>query len=150
MKEIVKLLDKNLKYQKHEIKGDTIYIYVESQRKKVICPKCGRETDKVHSKYIRQFKDLPISGKKVIIILENKKYFCKNPECETKRFSEQFEFISEYGKMTKRLEEEIINIAEKNSLIETSKILRKNVADISKSTVSNILKKKKSKNSEKK
>jgi transposase len=149
MKQIIKLLDKNLKYKNYEIKDDTIYINVESKRKKTTCPKCGKETDKVHSKYIREFKDLPISGKKVVIRLENKIYFCTNKECEIKRFSEKHEFLSKYGKMTKRLEEEIINIAEKNSLIETSKILRKNMVNVSKSTVSNILKKRRLKQKKK-
>jgi len=77
--EIVNLLDKNLKYIKHEITKDTIYIYVVSNKK--------------------------------------------------------------------RLEKEIARVGERMSLIEASKYLRKNTANVGKSTVSNILKKRKSKNS---
>lgn len=143
MRGIVKLLDKNLKYIKHEIKGDTIYIHVKSRRKKVECPTCGVKTDKVHSRYTRSFQDLPVGGKKVVIVLERRIFVCKNKECGKKRFAEPFEFLSEKAKMTKRLEEEIANIAQKMSLIETSKYLRKNVANVGKSTVNNILKKKK-------
>jgi len=54
--EIVNLLNKNLKYIKHEITKNTIYNYVVSNRKKVKCPTCGVETDKVHSKYKRSYQ----------------------------------------------------------------------------------------------
>ncbi|SHF10155.1 zinc-finger of transposase IS204/IS1001/IS1096/IS1165, partial [Marinitoga hydrogenitolerans DSM 16785] len=113
MKEIIKMLDKDLKYIKHEIKDDTIYIYVKSKKKKAKCPVCGEETDKVHSKYTRSFQDLPIGGKKVTIILEMRIFKCKNKECSKKRFTEKFEFIQGRAKMTKRLEEEIANLAQK-------------------------------------
>ena len=40
MDEIIKLLDENIEYVKHELINDTINIYVISNRKDVVCPFC--------------------------------------------------------------------------------------------------------------
>ena len=55
MDEFIKLLDENLDYLEHTIIEDTIYIYVTSNRKEVICPCCGKPSSKVHSTYERSF-----------------------------------------------------------------------------------------------
>ena len=46
MEEIVKLLDENLEYIKHEVSGDRITIWVKSAKKEVICPYCGNHPKK--------------------------------------------------------------------------------------------------------
>lgn len=143
MKELVKLLDKNLKYVSHVIDGDTLYISVVSKRNSVKCPYCGCFSSKVHSCYERSFQDLPIFGKKVIIILHNRKYFCSNPECEYSTFAEGFSFLGAKAKKTNRLEQEIVNLALNCSSINAAKLLRIGVADVGKSTVCNLLKKRK-------
>ncbi|MCS2724484.1 ISL3 family transposase [Bacteroides uniformis] len=56
-----------------------------------------------HSIYERRLLDLPISGKKVIIIMQIRKYRCKNPKCERKIFAEQNECIAKrYSRLTNR------------------------------------------------
>lgn len=105
MQSLIKLLDKNLKYINNEIIEDTIIIKVESERDFFQCPNCNNTSDKVHSRYLRSFQDLPISGKKVIILLNNRKFLCKNSECNKTTFAETFNFISSKSKKTKRLEE---------------------------------------------
>lgn len=144
MDELIKLLDENLEYVKHELINDTINIYVISNRKDVVCPFCGQISTKVHSRYMRSFQDLPIQGKKVNIILNNRKMFCSNSMCENKTFAETFDFLPNKAKKTKRLEDEIINISLNVSSITASKILYQNVANVGKSTVCNILKKRNS------
>lgn len=111
MKEIIKLLDKKLRYKSHEIDGDSIKISVKSKRKKAECPYCGTETDKIHSRNIRKFQDLPITGKKVIIALERRKYICKNQGCTHKTFAETFDFYDSMSRKTKRLSEEILRVS---------------------------------------
>lgn len=78
MYEFIKLLDENLKYVNHEFIEDIIYIKVISTREELICPYCGEPSAKVHSRYERSFQDLPIQGKKVEVIFNNRKMFCKN------------------------------------------------------------------------
>ena len=137
------MLDTNLEYIKHEIVNDTLKIWVKSNRKEVICPYCQTVSTKVHSHYERSFQDLPIQGKKVIVIINNKKMFCNNPKCSHKTFAETYKFLSPKGKKTKRLENEIINISMNVSSITASNILNRGVAKVSKSTVCNLLKKRK-------
>ena len=75
MDELIKILDKNLTYLNHEILEDTIYIKVTSSRESFVCPSCKKESTKIHSHYTKTFQDLPIQDKKVIIILDNRKFF---------------------------------------------------------------------------
>ena len=141
MNEFIKLLDKNLKYVSHEIIDDTIYIQVISELNECKCPCCGHISNKVHSKYKRTFKDLPIQNKKVEIILNNKKYFCFNSECTRTTFAESFSCFYFKGKNTLRLEEQISKIAVNMSSIAAQNYLRENVVNISKSTICTLLKK---------
>lgn len=141
MDELIKILDKNLTYLSHEILGDTIYIKVVSNRETFICPHCKRESQKIHSHYIKTFQDLPIQDKKVVIILDNRKFFCENKECSTTTFSETFSCIEFKSKKSKRLVEYISNTSMKLSTIDASKVLKKNGINISKSTIHNLLKK---------
>lgn len=141
MDEFVKLLDKNLEYVNHKFIEVTICINVISNREEVVCPFCGKASTKVHSHYKRSFQDLPIQGKKVVIVLNNRKMFCPNPECKNTTFAETFSFLSHKGKKTKRLEDEIINISANVSSVAAAEILQNSVANVGKSTICNLLKK---------
>ena len=141
MDEIIKLLDENLEYIIHKIIGNTIFINVVSNREAVICPYCGNASSKVHSRYERSFQDLPIQGKKVRIILNNRKMFCNNPDCNHTTFAESFDFLKFKAKKTKRLENEIINISMNVSSLAATDFLKESVADVGKSTICNLLKK---------
>lgn len=55
------------------------------------CPVCSIKSHRVHSKYIRTLQDLPISGKVARIELIARKYFCDNPLCLRKIFTERFD-----------------------------------------------------------
>ncbi|MBC3798612.1 transposase family protein [Acetobacterium tundrae] len=67
MDDLIKLLNENLEYEKHEIIEDILYIYVHSLRTTVKCPFCGSSTSRCHSRYLKNFQDLPIQGKKTIM-----------------------------------------------------------------------------------
>lgn len=141
MEEIVKHLDKNLQYVKHEIIEDTIYIYVISERDEMICPFCGSPSSKTHSHYERSFQDLPIQGKKVIVVLSNRKMFCNNPNCKHTTFAEHFDFLQYKAKKTNRLKEEIIKVSLNQSSVSAAEYLGNSVANVKKSTICNYLKK---------
>ena len=98
MDKIIKLLDRNLDYISHEVCGDIIYINVKSSKVEAICPFCGVTSTKEHSTYQRTIQDLPIQGKKVILIIDNRKMFCDNPECSHTTFAERFSFLSKKSK----------------------------------------------------
>jgi len=141
MDEFVKLLCVELDYVKHETEGELIHIYVKSNRPEANCPYCGVTANKVHSRYERRFRDLPIQGKKVEIVLDNLKYFCNNPECSHKTFAESFDFLPFKGKRSRRLTETILELSLNVSSVTASAILKKGTADVGKSTICNLLKK---------
>ena len=141
MDEFIKLLDENLDYVSHEIQGERIYINVSSNREDAVCPYCGWKSSKKHSSYERSFQDLPIMGKKTIIIINNRKMFCLNPDCKHTTFAETFSFIRPKAKKSNRLLDKIIDVSLNVSSMYAADILRDGVADIGKSTVCNLLKK---------
>lgn len=55
-----------------------------------ICPSCGCLGQRRHSRYIRIFCDLPTSGYSVKVLILSGKYFCDNPDCTQKVFTERF------------------------------------------------------------
>ena len=146
MEELIRLLDEDLEYVGHKIIGDTMYIRVESARRAAKCPYCGAESERVHSYYERRFSDLPIQGKKVEIVINNRKMFCGNPECSHKRFAETFECLPFKGKRSRRLTEEIVRVSLEVSSVTASSILKKNTAKVGKSTICNLLKKRRTAN----
>jgi len=144
MDEFINGLDANLRYLRHDILSDTIYLYVFSIRKRLTCPYCGKTSSRVHSKYMRSFQDLPIQDKKLIVVINNKKMFCDNPKCKKTTFAETFEFLPSKGKKSKRLLDKITDISLNVSSVTASSLLRDGIADVGKSTICNMLKKTKS------
>lgn len=138
---LIKLLDENLEYEKHEIIEDYLYIYAHSIRTTVECPFCGSFTSRCHSRYLKKFQDLPIQGKKTIIILDNRKMFCDNDDCDHTTFAESFSFLRKKSKKTERLIEEILHVSRSMSSVEAENYLRKNVVRVGRSTICELLKK---------
>ena len=141
LEELIKILDSNLTLKSTEIIEDTIYLHVESVLPEVECPYCGTKSARVHSRYVRDFQDLPIQNMKTIIVLNNRKLFCDNPDCTHRTFAEPFSFIKPKSKKTERLIEEIINLSKSVSSVSAQEFLRKNVVKVGKSTICELLKK---------
>ena len=141
MEELIKQLDEDLQYDGYEIRGEEIYIRVSSLMKTAICPYCGETSRQVHSRKVRTLKDLPIQGKRVKLLLEHKKYFCKKEECPNKTFAERFSFFQPKATTTNRLRKEILRVALTQSSVAASRYLRDSVAEVGKSTICNMLKK---------
>lgn len=141
MYEFVKSLDPALNYLTHEIREHKIIITVESSRYEIQCPYCGKASSRVHSVYKRSFQDLPLQDNQVIIMLNNKKFFCDNPECNHKTFAERFDFITSKSRKTKRIIEKILKISTAVSSVSASQILKEDMTIVSKSTICTLLKK---------
>lgn len=141
MDEFIKFLDEDLKYLDHKLIDDNIYIYVESTRNEVPCPFCGYMSSKKHSTYERSFQDLPMQGKKVKIIIKNRKMFCNNPDCSHTTFAERFVWLRNKSKKTQRLEDEIVHMSLSCSSTAAARFLSENTVAVGKSTICNILKK---------
>ena len=141
MESIIKMLDTSLEYISHELIDNTLYITVNSNKEELSCPNCGTLTKKVHSSYPKSFQDLPIQGKKVVILLKNRNMCCVNKDCSKYTFSETFTFLDKKAKKTKRLIDKIIRVSLVQSSISASNYLSESTVEIKKSSIFSYLKK---------
>jgi transposase len=141
MYDLVQMLDSNLIYLDHQVFCDSIIIYVCSKHDEATCPYCGTASSRIHSSYERSFQDLPIQGKKVNVIIDNRKYFCDNPRCHQTTFAEAFGCLKPKSKKSNRLLGEIVKISIEVSSVTASRVLSDGFAKVCKSTVCDILKK---------
>ena len=58
------------------------------------CPKCGTQSRRVHSRYLRTLADAAIGGRQVEIRLAVRRFTCLVPECKRKIFSEQVQGLT--------------------------------------------------------
>jgi transposase len=105
------------------------------------CPLCKKTSHRVHSKYTRMLADLPVSGHQSRIDLIVRKYFCDNPMCKRKIFTERFQFeIYPYKRRLNRTTELLYKIALELGGNTGSKISRYMGIPVSPSTVLRIIK----------
>lgn len=72
-----------------EYDDNVFHLYASSSLDYGICPYCGHVSESVHSKYFRTVQDLSILGRRVVLHLEVRKFFCHNQDCRRKTFAEQ-------------------------------------------------------------
>jgi transposase len=91
--------------------GGWVKIEAESVQAGGQCPLCGQESRAVHSTYWRRLRDLPWGGWQVELHLEVHKYFCQNPTCHRRIFTERLpEVTRPYGRQTTRLAQVITRL----------------------------------------
>lgn len=105
------------------------------------CPFCGSKTSKVHSIYQREIQDLPMQGKKVILLVDTRKMRCMNLDCSHKTFSEKHPFVTAKSKKTNRLIQNILYTSSQLSSLNASKLLKSENITVCKSSICDLLKK---------
>ena len=72
------------------------------------CPLCAQESSQVHSQYQRTLHDVPCGGRKVVLRLSVRKFFCRNPSCARKIFTERVPtFVEPWTRVTLRFAEAV-------------------------------------------
>ena len=75
------------------------------------CPLCSQPSSHVHSRYHRTLKDAPCVGRQLELALTVRKFFCRNPDCWRKVFTERLPSLAEpWARLTTRLREQITSI----------------------------------------
>lgn len=65
---------------------------------------CGSVATRIHSRYQRRLTDLPSTGQTVHILLTVRKFFCGEPTCPRKIFTERLApFVAPWARVTARL-----------------------------------------------
>lgn len=70
--------------------NESLFINASASQSGSYCPLCRKRSVRIHSKYLRELSDLPISGNLVRIKLTARKYFCDNSWCQRRIFTERF------------------------------------------------------------
>ena len=137
----VKLLDPAYELIQYRIKEDKVIFHIASTITELECPFCGRKTSKVHSIYEREIQDLPMQGKKVILLVYTRKMRCMNLDCSHKTFSEKHPFVAAKSKKTNRLIQNILYTSSQLSSLNASKLLKSENISVCKSSICDLLKK---------
>jgi transposase len=91
-----------------EPQGTLLTIAVVSVRLSSCCPLCTQASSQVHSQYQRTLRDVPCGGRQVVLRLSVRKFFCRNPDCARKIFTERLPtFVQPWAQVTTRLFEAI-------------------------------------------
>jgi len=68
------------------------------------CPVCGARSERVHSRYVRQVADLPWLEVAVHLQLQVRRFFCDQPTCPRRIFTERLPgIVAPYARRTLRL-----------------------------------------------
>ncbi len=85
-------------------------LFVSSARAR--CPLCSRQSKRVHSRYVRVISDLPWQGIPVKLRLRVRRFFCDNPGCERKIFTERLPtVVAPHARRTLRLNNWLTRVA---------------------------------------
>src|SRR5713226_7828684 len=84
--------------------AEEVLVHVTSSRATSPCPHCSMPSSAIHSSYRRHPKDLPCAGRPIRLVFTVRKFFCRNPDCSRKVFTERLvDFIETSSRLTKRL-----------------------------------------------
>lgn len=107
----------------HVSRNDNHLLFtVRSINTSACCPTCNQVASRSHSRYTRLIQDLPISNEPVTILLISRKWFCDNPMCTVKVFTERYEWLAPNSRRTLRVEEVLRKIAFSTSCLTGEKI----------------------------
>jgi len=84
--------------------AEELLVCVTSHRSSSPCPQCAMPSFALHSSYHRHPRDLPCVGRPIRLVFTVRKFFCRNPNCSRKVFTERLpDFIEASSRLTKRL-----------------------------------------------
>ncbi|MFC7883245.1 transposase family protein [Streptomyces sp. NPDC057376] len=69
-----------------------------------MCPSCGSHSSRIHSSYLRFPADFPSAGRRVVLCLRVRRFFCRNASCGRQTFVEQLPGLTRrHSRWTDRL-----------------------------------------------
>jgi len=81
-----------------------IVLVARTRRPSAPCSVCGQSATRVHSRYTRSLRDLPWQGLAVRMELHTRRWFCDNPSCPRRIFTERLPTVAApFSQRTTRL-----------------------------------------------
>ena len=94
-----------------QITATGLVIAVVATHPTACCPLCSLASSSMHSHYRRVLRDAPCAGRRVQLCLTVRKFYCRNPYCERKVFTERLPaFVEPWARMTMRHCQQITDI----------------------------------------
>jgi len=94
------------------VADDGLTIHGLSETTEARCPLCGEPADRIHSRVLRTLADLPWAGVTVHLRVRIRKFFCDNPICSRRIFSERLaEIALPHARRTERQREALLDFA---------------------------------------
>src|SRR2546421_5323785 len=85
-----------------------LLISVSATHPSSCCPLCACASSSIKGHYRRSLRDVPCGGRPVQLALTVRKFYCRNPLCERKVFTERLpDFVEPWARMTMRHREQI-------------------------------------------
>ena len=82
-----------------------------STQTKAACPICGQPSHRIHSHYTRTLADLPCVAFRLSLMVQVCKFFCSNPECHRRIFTERLpEVAAPWARKTVRFVQRLQSI----------------------------------------
>jgi hypothetical protein len=88
------------------IDTDCIFLDVRAAAVSATCPCCGTNSCRIQSRYMRQAADLPIGGRRVVLRVMVRRFWCDAVLCRRRIFAERFgdNVLAPLSRRTGRLE----------------------------------------------
>ena len=74
--------------------GGLLLVLARARAGTAACPACGGGSARVHSRYARRLADAAIGGRRVVIRLDVRRFFCPAGGCKRRTFAEQVEGLT--------------------------------------------------------
>jgi hypothetical protein len=82
----------------------TVEVVAKGRAAGAACPGCGCFSDRVHDRYQRRLKDLPLAEQGLAIRLTVRRFICGSADCPRRTFAEPFlQLTAPYARFTTRL-----------------------------------------------
>jgi zinc-finger of transposase IS204/IS1001/IS1096/IS1165 len=95
-----------LRLQELMVTAEDVMLVLVSSPSAACCPLCAEPSTRVHSHYTRTLQDLPWGPLRVQLHLQVRRFFCQNPACPRKIFTEALTGLAEHSaRRTTRLRE---------------------------------------------
>lgn len=72
-----------------QVEPEAVLLRVTPLSTTAACPRCSTVSARIHSYYIRQPQDLPVSGRTTRLVVQARRFRCVNPACSTVTFAER-------------------------------------------------------------
>ncbi|MFC7535689.1 ISL3 family transposase [Actinoplanes sp. GCM10030250] len=83
-----------VKVERAEVTEDSVLVDASGRAVHVACPGCQAWSRRVHSRYVRRLADTAIGGRRVLISVRVRRFFCENGSCPARTFAEQIDGLT--------------------------------------------------------